>query len=145
MKRKVTRSLIGAVLNAAAWNLVLFLLLSIASSDHSPAENYGIIAGWGLALYAAGLYRPPLGAMPLCLLMYAVWASIRAIWFGQAAAADLPPAVYALVGVARALVFASPVGVNWIVQLTIARAARMRWFSQAPLGTPEPEAKRQTS
>ena len=73
MKRKVTRSLIGAVLNAAAWNLGLFLLLSIASSDHSPAENYGIIAGWGLALYAAGLYRPPLGAMPLCLLMYAVY------------------------------------------------------------------------
>jgi hypothetical protein len=59
----------GSVLNIAAWNLGFYLFLWLRTRP-SPVENYGIIAGWGLALYVAGLYRTSLGAMPISAAIY---------------------------------------------------------------------------
>jgi len=117
MKQKIKPSLIGAILNIAAWNLGLYLFVWLGSPP-SPVENYGIIAGWGLALYAAGLYRTPLGSVPLCALIYLSWGIVSAM-VGHPVARDLPPTGYALAIFGRALVFASPVALNWIVQLVV--------------------------
>jgi hypothetical protein len=125
MKQKTKLSLIGAILNIAAWNLGLYLFVWFGSPP-SPVENYGIIAGWGLALYAAGLYRTPLLAAPLCALIYLPWPVVSAL-VGNPTARNLPRTGFALVLLGRALVFASPIAVNWIVQLTVKRTP---WFNR---------------
>lgn len=124
MTQRTKPSLVGAILNIAAWNLGLYLFLWLGSRP-SPVENYGIIAGWGLALYAAGLYRTPLRAAPLCALIYLPWGIVSAL-MGHPAGKDLPRTGFVVVLLGRALVFASPIALNWIIQLTIKRTP---WFN----------------
>lgn len=114
--------LVGVALNIAAWNLGVFLFLWLGSRP-SPVENYGIIAGWGLALYAAAVYRTPFRAVPLSVLIYFVWSYAAAIVGVQPISRDFPATIYALIVVGRGLVFASPIVLNWVVQRVVKRTS----------------------
>ena len=113
MKPKARKLIAGIVLHIAIWNLAIWAFVSQVANT-SPGENYGIIAGWGLTLYLAGVIETPISAVPWLVIFCMAWEMI--LRAGANSPLDLPYGVYALTSIGRALVFASPIAINWIVK-----------------------------
>lgn len=124
---------VGIVLHLAAWNLGLAAFLWFGTRP-SPIENYGIILGWGLALYVAGLYRTPLAAMPLCMCIYMLWALVISLLGIQRVAGGFPLAISILIIFGRAFIFATPIALNWLIQTAMRRSAWLRFGDPGQAG-----------
>lgn len=118
MKSKIKFAISGAVLNIVMWNLGLSLFRWFGDRS-SPVENYGIIAGWGIALYAAGLFKSPISAMPLCMFIYIVWEFVGMATGRIHFSTDLPATAHVFVILGRSIIFASPIALNWVVLLVL--------------------------
>jgi hypothetical protein len=106
--------LISTGLNAVVW-LSVVEFFRWQGNGNGVWVNYGIVAGWGLSLYAASLYRSPiLASVPT----FALFAAVE-LWRSTPASIPQPDAT--LVVLARALVFASPILLNSVVQTFVGR------------------------
>ncbi len=111
--------IVDSAIHISCWILGYWALYSLMSHSGSK-EAYGIIVGWWLALYIGFVFKIKLSAFPPVFLLYILTCIVSFIigttgWFYHGAPEHINFILLAVI-FSQALVFSSPIVVNWAVR-----------------------------
>jgi hypothetical protein len=117
------KALFGALLHSISWFTADFLA-TYSFSDSPSRLAYGLLCSWWAALYVGFVGRITLASLPLAFMIYAVVMCVYGVFkfdlihskFLSQDSASL--AIWLLLG---ALVFITPIVVNYVVQTVLRR------------------------